>query len=114
MKGHSAAALGALLVGVVHPVAANGVVQWDIRRSQRSQEFTKLRRRGSTFNEVISNDEARGGYFATCQIGTPGQNLTLQLDTGSSDIWVPDSKASVCRKFGNSGGCNLGACMAVL
>ncbi|SPQ18362.1 1741a2b6-8dd7-4e65-998f-5ba5d78b271f [Thermothielavioides terrestris] len=102
MKGHSAAALGALLVGVVHPVAANGVVQWDIRRSQRSQEFTKLRRRGSTFNEVISNDEARGGYFATCQIGTPGQNLTLQLDTGSSDIWVPDSKASVCRKFVDS------------
>lgn len=112
MKGHSAAAVGALLVGAAHATASNGVVQWDIQRTQRAQEFTRLRRRGSTFEEVISNEEARGGYFAVCSLGTPAQKLTLQLDTGSSDIWVPDSQATICDKNGgdSENGCDLGSC----
>ncbi|KAL2129264.1 hypothetical protein VTI74DRAFT_8001 [Chaetomium olivicolor] len=107
MKGHGAAAVGALLVGAAQAAAGNGVVQWDIQRNQKPYDFTRLRKRGSTFEEVISNEEARGGYFATCRLGTPGQNLTLQLDTGSSDIWVPDSNAPICVKP-NTEGCALG------
>jgi elongation factor G len=34
--------------------------------------------------------------------------LTLQLDTGSSDIWVPDSTAQVCQQQGSEG-CTLGS-----
>ncbi|KAK4152531.1 mitochondrial elongation factor g 1-like protein [Chaetomidium leptoderma] len=97
-----------MLAGAVHAsFSSNGVVQWDIQRTQRSDEFKKLKKRASTFEEVVTNERARGGYFATCRLGTPGQNMTLQLDTGSSDIWVPDSGAQVCRETGTEG-CALG------
>jgi elongation factor G len=113
MKGHSTAIVSALLAQVAHATPGNGVVQWDIRKEQESQDFRKLHKRASTFEEVVTNEAARGGYFATCRLGTPGQNVTLQLDTGSSDIWVPDSQAKVCRKAGTEG-CVLGTCMTIL
>lgn len=114
MRSHNAVALSALAAGAVHastsPGNGNGVVQWDIQRTQRREEFRRLGRRdGGTFEEVVTNEQARGGYFATCRLGTPGQDLTLQLDTGSSDIWVPDSEAQVCRQAGTEG-CSLGTC----
>ncbi|KAL2021649.1 hypothetical protein VTK56DRAFT_7002 [Thermocarpiscus australiensis] len=112
MKRHDAAILGALLVGAVYATPGNGVVQWDIQKAQRPRELTRLGRRASTFTEVITNEQARGGYFATCRLGTPAQNLTLQLDTGSSDIWVPDSSARICKEAGTGTrgrpGCSLG------
>jgi elongation factor G len=113
MKGHTALAVGALLSGAAHASAGNGVVQWGIQRTQRREEFNRLRKRADTFEEVVTNEKARGGYFATCRMGTPGQNLTMQLDTGSSDIWVPDSAAPVCQQAGR-GGCTLGTCMTPL
>ncbi len=113
MRGHNAVTVGTLLAGAAHHAyAVSGVVQWDIHKPERRQEFNRLRKRASTFEEVISNEQARGGYFATCRLGTPAQNLTLQLDTGSSDIWAPDSGAQVCRTRGSgSTGCDLGTCM---
>jgi elongation factor G len=112
MKGPDVVALGVLLAGAVHASAGNGVVQLDIQRTQRQEEFKRLRKRADTFEEVVTNERARGGYFATCRMGTPGQNLTLQLDTGSSDTWVPDSAATVCRQTSTQEGCRLGNCMA--
>lgn len=91
-----------LLAPTVH--ATTGFVQWDI--SKRSQPKLGLRKRAGTQQEVIDNIQARGGYFATCTLGTPGQHVTLQLDTGSSDIWVPSSSASVC----DDNACSLGSC----
>lgn len=115
MKAYAAVTLGAILAGTTHAVSGNGVVQWDIRRTPRHEEFQRLnrrlRKRDDTVLEVITNEKLRGGYFATCKVGTPGQDLTLQLDTGSSDIWVPDSGARVCREIGTQEGCALGACM---
>jgi hypothetical protein len=113
MKGHSAVAVGALLARSAYASFGNGVVQWDIQRTQRREEFKRLLKRADTLEEVITNEQARGGYFSTCRLGTPGQNLTLQLDTGSSDIWVPDSGAQVCRvSLNNRDGCALGSCMS--
>ncbi|KAJ8127100.1 hypothetical protein O1611_g6536 [Lasiodiplodia mahajangana] len=66
-----------------------------------------VQRADGTVVEVISNEKMRGGYFASCSVGTPAQQLTLQLDTGSSDIWVPASTASVCGPQGQ--GCALGS-----
>jgi elongation factor G len=110
MRGTNAVTVGALLARAVYAGPGNGVVQWDIQRTQRPQEFRRLRKRAGTFEEVVTNEQARGGYFATCKLGTPGQDLTLQLDTGSSDIWVPDSTAQVCQQQGSEG-CTLGSCM---
>jgi len=115
MRAHTAVALSALLAGAAHASAGNGVVQWDIQRTQRQEEFQRLnrrlQRRADPDQEIITNEKARGGYFATCRLGTPGQDMTLQLDTGSSDIWVPDSDARVCTEVGTEG-CVLGTCMA--
>ncbi|KAK4462180.1 aspartic peptidase domain-containing protein [Cladorrhinum samala] len=109
MKGHGAAAIGGLLATLVLADNTDGVVQWGIQQRQAPpSSTTRIRRRASTFEEVISNQEARGGYFASCRMGTPAQDLTLQLDTGSSDIWVPDSQARVCAARGTQG-CDLGS-----
>ncbi|KAK4193264.1 mitochondrial elongation factor g 1-like protein [Podospora australis] len=98
MKAVSAVVAGALLARSTLAEHIDGVVSWGItqrRQPPPPEEARRLRKRASTFEEVITNEEARGGYFATCRLGTPSQDLSLQLDTGSSDIWVPDSSAKV-------------------
>ncbi|RCI11937.1 putative aspartyl protease [Ophiocordyceps polyrhachis-furcata BCC 54312] len=66
------------------------------------------KRNNSGFKIPIQNDKERGGYFMNVTIGTPGQELALQLDTGSSDVWVPSSNAKLCREQ-SGGGCSLGS-----
>ncbi|KAI0011910.1 mitochondrial elongation factor g 1-like protein [Xylariaceae sp. FL0662B] len=103
MRSVAALATGSLLASV----AQAQVVQWDIVKKQTARP--KLtRRQAGTFQEIITNEEDRGGYFASCAVGTPAQNLTLQLDTGSSDIWVPSSSATACEKNGGQG-CTFGS-----
>ncbi|KAI1423201.1 aspartic peptidase domain-containing protein [Xylaria sp. FL1777] len=104
MRNVANLATSSLLVSV----ASAQVVQWDIQR--RTNPAPRLRRRadGSVL-EVITNEQTRGGYFASCTVGTPAQDLTLQLDTGSSDIWVPASSASVCQDNSQGGGCTFGS-----
>ena len=101
--------LGIALSGLAFSVAYGQVVQWNIEK-RRSEEQALDRRQARSIEEVIKNDKTKGGYFATCRIGTPGQNVTLQLDTGSSDIWVPDSDADICAQSRTSNGCELGSC----
>ncbi|OAA55024.1 aspartic-type endopeptidase [Niveomyces insectorum RCEF 264] len=104
-----AAGAGAALAASVASAAPEGVVQWDIARRQ---PHPRLLRRADTDLTTIHNDLTQGGYFATCKIGTPSQTLTLQLDTGSSDIWVPSSDASICAsssRASRTGGCSLGS-----
>ncbi|CAJ2499792.1 Uu.00g026450.m01.CDS01 [Anthostomella pinea] len=104
MKTAATLATGSLLASV----ASAQVVQWDI--AKRANGAPKLTRRADgSVEEVITNEKNRGGYFASCQVGTPGQKLTLQLDTGSSDIWVPSSNSAVCEQSSNGGGCTLGS-----
>ncbi|KAI0474861.1 mitochondrial elongation factor g 1-like protein [Xylaria cf. heliscus] len=89
--------------------ASAQVVQWGIER--RANPVSALNRRaGGTVQEIITNEKTRGGYFASCSVGTPAQDVTLQLDTGSSDIWVPASSAAICRQStSQGGGCTFGS-----
>ncbi|KAI0126328.1 aspartic peptidase domain-containing protein [Xylariales sp. AK1849] len=82
-------------------VALGQVVSFDIAKRD-GEPKNGLRKRASTYTEVITNEEATGGYFASVTIGSDKQKLTLQLDTGSSDIWVPYSGASVCTSSASS------------
>jgi hypothetical protein len=34
--------------------------------------------------------------MATVSVGTPGQQQTLAIDTGSSDVWLLDVSADAC------------------
>lgn len=83
------------------------VVQWDLERRHTTHRVSK-RSENSTFEEVIANNKGEGGYFATVTIGSPGQALIMQLDTASSDSWVPYSGAPICEVI--SAGCDLGSC----
>lgn len=81
---------------------------------------SNLQRRASSVESDISNLRQDGGYFVDVTVGTPGQKFSLQLDTGSSDVWVPSSGSSACQaksdkitRPGQSNGCSKGSCKSV-
>jgi hypothetical protein len=47
-------------------------------------------RRGKRQDSEVNVSAANGGliYLIDVQVGTPGQNVSLQLDTGSAELWV--------------------------
>ncbi|KAK8075581.1 hypothetical protein PG997_010244 [Apiospora hydei] len=121
MKSVATLAAGSLIASIAHAQ----VVQFDIAKRATQPNRQRLsKREATTYEETITNEKQRGGYFATVSVGSPAQKLTLQLDTGSSDIWVPSSSSSVCTKSAPSGGsrggdgaesgedegCTLGSC----
>lgn len=46
--------------------------------------------------EELYNNRQQGGYFTNITVGTPGQPLSLVLDTGSSDLWMLAPTAELC------------------
>lgn len=96
-----------------------GTLRWDIQKNTANQyaqlkaRSLGLRRRGDTVQADLSNAEQAGLYFANITIGTPPQSLSVQIDTGSSDIWVPSSDAAFCSNE-TAGGCPLGTCESLI
>lgn len=45
------------------------------------------------FHVMSMKDDIEGGmdvsYYGPLQFGTPGQELTVSVDTGSADLWMP-------------------------
>lgn len=80
-----------------------GVVQLDIARRSTPE---LLSRRSGSFTSDLMNNVTAGVYVTTVEVGSPPQKVTLQVDTGSSDTWVPANNASVC----GQGGCFFGSC----
>jgi hypothetical protein len=105
-------------------LASAGTVQFDIARNEQVREAQLTRRalqlqrrdgilpRAGTVSAVLTNAEAEGLYFANVTVGTPPQPLQLQIDTGSSDVWVPANTASIC-SHAREGGCPNGECECV-
>ncbi len=48
-----------------------------------------------TFN-ALSDSVHR--YLINMTVGTPGQPFSVQLDTGSSDIWIPSVDSNACEE----------------
>ena len=73
------------------------VVGLDITRRHISQPAKRdaLRRRQSqTVTETLDNYETL--YLANVSIGTPPQDFSLHIDTGSSDLWVNTPNSQLC------------------
>jgi hypothetical protein len=106
MKASPLAAAGVALAST----AQAQVVQFDIQKRD-GPNLRDLGRRAATINGVLSNQQIQGGYFLNVEVGTPPQNITLQLDTGSSDVWVPSSDADICTQVSQRNpGCTFGSC----
>lgn len=101
MKSMTAAVAATILATVD---AQDGYLKWDIERMLSPSGSTLNRRDNGAVNEVLRN--AANAYYAPVTIGTPAQKFYLQIDTGSSDIWVPASTATDCIR----GRCKLGTC----
>lgn len=92
MKSTTAAL--ALLALDASTVAAQRVLKADfVKRLVPNLEDKPLAKR-ATVAETLTN--AQYLYLANITVGTPPQPITLQIDTGSSDIWMSSSTASNC------------------
>lgn len=92
-----AAAAG--LTGLAHAAdtPAPKVVGFDIAKSRR-HALANLARRNLARRDTVSADLAnyRTLYQINVTVGTPGQRIGLQIDTGSSDVWFPYQGSTQC------------------
>ena len=49
-------------------------------------------------------------YLLNVSVGTPPQQLQVQIDTGSADLWMPESGKTLCTIEGQSCG-QTGSCI---
>lgn len=62
---------------------------------ERNTPFRAVyKRQTDTINADITNFQVL--YMINVTIGSPGQEIGLQLDTGSSDLWVPAQNSTIC------------------
>lgn len=111
-----------LLLAIISSVVAN-TVQMDIARNEAAKEeqlsrrqiynrdLHRLKARAGTVTADLGNAATAGLYFANISVGTPAQTLMVQIDTGSSDVWIPSSANAFCAApAAQGGGCDGGTC----
>lgn len=109
MKSSTASSLltASCLLSLVSAHDASGTFSLKIVKN-RQVERAQLAKRG-TLQTTLANYAQIGLYAANATVGTPPQSFSFQVDTGSSDVWVPSSSASICKDTTN-GGCPFGSC----
>ena len=90
--------LGLAASTLVAQAVAQKVVKFDIRASRPSENIKRVKRATGSYSAYLFNDVNNGLYSVEAQIGTPGQPFTLQLDTGSTDIWVNSQTSQFCEQ----------------
>ncbi|UNI13823.1 hypothetical protein JDV02_000527 [Purpureocillium takamizusanense] len=84
------------LAAVVSTVSAGTVsVPW-VRRAHDDIPSSLTRRGDGSIGLEALNNITAGGYYAEFSVGTPPQQLSFLLDTGSSDTWVNSIAADLC------------------
>lgn len=99
MKACAAPALLALLLAVT---ASANVVRIPVARNSPGttvsmRHHPRLTPRAS-FTESLVNNITGGGYYASVSVGTPGQDIDMILDTGSSDAFIVAAGADLCER----------------
>ena len=88
--------LFSLLTALGTVAAAPRVIRLQTSRLERSP-LTKRDEPPVSLGNAVSE----GLYFVNASVGTPRQNVALQIDTGSSDVWMfgpgsCDTRTSTC------------------
>jgi len=78
--------------------AAQNVVEFNLHRGVPGVHLGSLPHLGrrATYTQLLVNNITGGGYYCNVSVGTPGQQVTMILDTGSSDAWVLSPQADLC------------------
>ena len=97
-------AAGALLCAISPANAAPKVVGFPFSKEVR-RDVPQLYRRQKSAEITVGNEQIL--YYVNVTIGTPPQPFSLQLDTGSSDIWVPSTQSDICTRRRRA--CQIGA-----
>ncbi|KAK9465616.1 aspartic peptidase domain-containing protein [Lipomyces arxii] len=98
-------------------VAESGTIQFGITRQKRSPDTAdffqsrhrnRLARRRAEAPKTVQQilDNYNYIYYANVLIGTPGQEIQLIIDTGSSDTWVQTAQNVFCQE--NPDSCSTG------
>jgi len=93
------AAIFALSLFPYGSTASPKVVSFDLQKRELSANGVtenRLRRRAKSVGAVLYNAQSNLLYLVNATVGTPPQQFSLQLDTGSSDIWVSTCFCSLC------------------
>ncbi|CDK29971.1 unnamed protein product [Kuraishia capsulata CBS 1993] len=69
-------------------------------KAQKYQTPQFVKRDDDEYEFFINNMETY--YQMNISVGTPGQDMAVLLDTGSSDLWLYDSAAKYCSKLATS------------
>ncbi|KAL6721526.1 hypothetical protein ACLMJK_000630 [Lecanora helva] len=78
------------------PQASPKVLSLDFHKQvpRNTPTLNRLRKRQKTVSVDIDN--AQIAYLINMTVGTPPQPFSVQLDTGSSDIWIPSVDSDAC------------------
>lgn len=80
------------------------------RNANHPGPLAKRASSSNTAQVTVVNDVSYGLYYVNATIGTPGQELSLVLDTGSSDVWMFGTGACATSTQ-SQGDCFGGECM---
>jgi len=79
-------------------VVSLDTVRRSLSVSPAKHDRNRLRKRAGTLLEILDNDQETL-YFANVSLGTPAQDLRLDIDTGSSDIWANSANSQLCVEY---------------
>jgi hypothetical protein len=79
-----------------------GTLQMGLLKNRMAEE-QQISKRGLP-DATLINEKIL--YFVNVTVGTPPQSFGLQIDTGSSDVWVPTVENPNCVQ----GHCSSGSC----
>ena len=95
--------LASFVPAIAAPEPGTIAFQFEKKRMAAADAPHKLSRR-QTISVGLDNEILL--YFINCTVGTPPQPFSLQIDTGSSDIWFPAVNADICQQ--DPSNCPLG------